>query len=95
MNLQFSSRVEFDLEEIAEWIAQDNPWRAVTFVVELRQEIQRIGRNPRLFRLRPEIGPEVRAISYGSYVILFTIREDAVRIERVVHGRRDLPRLLE
>jgi toxin ParE1/3/4 len=30
----------------------------------------------------------------GRYVILFRILDDAVRIERVVYGGRDLPSLL-
>jgi plasmid stabilization system protein ParE len=35
--LRFSPAAERDLEEIADYIAQDNPQRALSFVVELRQ----------------------------------------------------------
>jgi plasmid stabilization system protein ParE len=31
----------------------------------------------------------------GRYVILYRIVDDAVRVERVVHGARDLPALLD
>jgi len=35
-----------------------------------------------------ELGPDARLASAGQYVILFRIRHDIVRIERVVHGSR-------
>jgi len=35
MRLELSSYVEGDLQEIAEWIAQDNPRRAVSFIREI------------------------------------------------------------
>jgi toxin ParE1/3/4 len=94
MHIQFSSHVERDLEEIGDWIAQGSPSRAVTFVQELRREIRRIGDNPRLFRLRPEIRPDLRLATFGRYLILFRIADNMVHVERVVYGGRDLMRLL-
>lgn len=95
MRIELSDDIEPDLEAIADWIATGNPTRAVSFVRELRQEILRIARNPYLYRLRHELRPAIRIASYGSYVILFWVREETVRIERVVHGSRDLPRILQ
>jgi hypothetical protein len=48
-----------------------------------------------IYRLRPEIGAEARLATVGNYVILFRIRKDTVRIERVVHGGRDLLLVLD
>jgi toxin ParE1/3/4 len=93
MRLEFSRWVEGDLEAIADYIAQDNPARAVTFIGEIREKILRIGRQPLLYQLRPEIGEEARLSVVGRYVILFRIVEEVVRIERVVYGGRDLPEL--
>ena len=42
------------------------------------------------YRLRPEIGEDVRMAIVGCYVILFRTMAEAVRIERVVYGGRDL-----
>jgi len=81
------------LEEIADWIAQDNPRRAVTFIQEFRDAFQRIGDNPLIYQLRPDIGEDARLAVVGRYVILFWIDHDSVRIERVVFGGRDLPPL--
>jgi plasmid stabilization system protein ParE len=95
MRVTFSRFVETDLEAIADFIALDNPTRALTFIHEIRDEIQRIGRNPRVYRPRPEIGKDARLAVTGHYVILFRITAKAVRIERVVYGGRDLPTLLQ
>ena len=94
MRVEFSAFVEGDLIAIADYIAQDNSTRAVEFIREIRDEIRRIGKNPLIYRLRPEIGEEARLAIVGRYVILFRIRGKVVRIERIVFGGRDLPLLL-
>ncbi|HUY81723.1 MAG TPA: type II toxin-antitoxin system RelE/ParE family toxin [Acidobacteriaceae bacterium] len=95
MKVEFSDYVEDDLEAIADYIARDNPERALTFIREIRAEIRAIGRNPLLYRLRPEIGEDARMAFRGRYVILFRIADKRVRVERVVYGGRDLAPLLE
>ncbi len=95
MRVEFSVFVEGDLVAIADYIARDNPTRAVEFIREIRNEIRRIGKNPLLYRLRPEIGEEARLAIVDRYVILFRIQGKVVRIERVVFGGRDLPLLLQ
>lgn len=94
MHIEFSRFVEADLDAIADYIAQDNPSRALTFLEEIRAEILIISRNPRLYRLRPEIGEQARVAMVGRYAILFRIMHRAVRIERIVYGGRDLPAIL-
>lgn len=95
MRVELSRFIEPDLEAIADYIAQDNPERALSFLAEIRAKLVLVGNNPLLYRLRPEIGEEARIAVVGRYVILFRILENTVRIERVVFGGRDLPTLLE
>ena len=92
----FSDRAEADLEDVADYIALHNPRRAVSFVRELRARCERIAERPRANRLREEFGLGVRGAVHGAYLILYTHREDGrVVVERVVHGARDLGRLLD
>jgi len=91
MRVQSSLEVEDDLDEIAAYIAADNPRRAVTFIREIRAEIDRIGQGPQLYQLRPDVGEDARLAVVGLYVILFWLDGDVVRIERVVQGNRLLP----
>jgi plasmid stabilization system protein ParE len=89
MRLEFSRFVESDLEAIGDYIAQDNPKRAITFIREMRERIRAVGENPLIYRVRPEIGEGARMAVVGRYVILFCVVGEIVRIERVVYGGRD------
>jgi plasmid stabilization system protein ParE len=95
MRLRLSPFVPGDLEEIAEYIAQDSPRHAARLLRMLHARMKEIAKQPQLYRLRPELGADARMAAVGHYVILFRIRQNAVRIERVVHGSRDLLPLLE
>ena len=95
MRLRLSPHVPDDLEEIADYIALDSPRQAIRVLRELRSRMKEIAKQPELYQLRPEIGAEARLAVMGPYVILFRIRSNAVRIERVVHGSRNLLRILE
>jgi plasmid stabilization system protein ParE len=95
MRIQLSRFVESDLENIADFIAQDNPRRAVTFIRDLRDRFREIGRGQLHYQLRPEIGESARVAVFGHYVVLFRIVDQVVRIERVVYGGRNLPGLFQ
>ena len=95
MQVIFSSFVEADLDAIADYIAQDNPKRALSFLAEIRAKLRAVATQPLLYRLRPEIGDDARVALAGRYVILFRIVGDTVRIERVVYGARDLLALFD
>lgn len=89
MRLRFSPLAPRDLQEIADYIAQDSPRYALRVIRRLRAGCSEIARQPQLYRLRPELAPDARIAPVGNYVILFRIRNKAVRIERIVHGGRD------
>jgi len=46
MQVVFSLQAEIDLEEIADYIAADNPARAVSFIGEIREQCVRIAAAP-------------------------------------------------
>jgi plasmid stabilization system protein ParE len=94
MRVELSRFVEPDLEANADYIAQDNPERAVSFLQEIRTKLALVGQRPLAYQLRPEIGEDARIAVVGRYVLLFRIVGEVVRIERVVFGGRDLPDLL-
>jgi len=91
--VRLSSRIQGDLDAIAEYIADHNPNRAVTFVNEIRQEFAHIGQGPLHYPARPELGAGIRMAVFGEYLILFRVKGDAVSIRRVVHGARDLKKV--
>ncbi|MGF6095773.1 type II toxin-antitoxin system RelE/ParE family toxin [Pseudomonas sp. 18175] len=94
MKVQISPRAVQDLQEIALYIAQDNPQRALSFTAELRQKCQRIAEKPLAYRSRRELGENLRSCTHGHYVLFFECTDQAVTVVRVLHASRDLPQLL-
>lgn len=93
MKLTVSPLAEQDIEAIGDYIAQDNPVRALSFTEDLYQQCCVIGENPWLYRERPELGQSIRSCAYGRYLILYDTTDTEVRIERVLHGARDIDSL--
>lgn len=91
MRLELSHFIESDLDDIADYSAQDNPGRAVSFIKDIRAKFHDIHHNPLRYQLRTDIGNEARMATVGNYAILFRIAGNVVRIERVAYGGRDLP----
>jgi len=90
MRLEFQPQAERDLEGIGDYIAQDNPRRAISFLHELRAQCRKILMAPQAYRPRPELGEGIRSCAYGNYVIFFTEDGRLLRIIRVLHGAMDI-----
>jgi len=78
------------VETIGEFIAADKSAEAVTFVDELIAARSRIAEHPRAFQRRDDLADGLRQAVHRRYLILFTVDESGVVIERVVHGARRL-----
>jgi toxin ParE1/3/4 len=94
--LIFSPRSAADLNDIADYIARDNPGRAATFIVELETLCRGIAAAPAFHPARDDLAPGARMAVYGRYLIFYRHfpQDSLVRIERVLHGARRLPGLL-
>jgi plasmid stabilization system protein ParE len=45
--------------------------------------------------LRPEIAPNLRSTLVWPYVIFYRVEGDIVQIIRILHGKRDLRRIMK
>jgi len=88
--LEFSPEAEADLLDIAAYIARDNPGRARSFVDEVEADCADLLRYPKSGRARPELAPDLRSKPHGRYIIFYTPGSNSVRIERILHGARDI-----
>ena len=93
MRLSFSPRAEDDLEEIGDYIALDNPARAMSFVRELRTQAKRITAAPQACPLREDLAPNLRMLAFRSYLVFYRVLDHEIPIERILHGSRYLPGL--
>lgn len=74
MKVTLSSRARHNLEGIRNYIEQDNPVRAISFVDELRDIMKRLTDMPRAFPLVPRYEHHgIRRRSYKRYEILYSV----------------------
>ena len=90
MRVGFSPRAESDLEEIGDYIARDNPGRALTFLDELRATCLGITKNPEAHPTQPDLDPTIRRAVHRRYLIFYSVHPGEIRIERILHGARDI-----
>ncbi|QGP80935.1 type II toxin-antitoxin system RelE/ParE family toxin [Sphingobium sp. CAP-1] len=90
MIVQFSAEAERDLEAITDYIAQDNPGRAIAFLRELREKCLGLTDFPERFPLVPRYEAfGVRRRVYGNYLIFYHVEIDRIVIIHILHGAQD------
>jgi plasmid stabilization system protein ParE len=95
MMLEFSSEAENDLEQIADYIAQDDPRRALSFVQELRSKCEALLVAPNSFAFVPRFKHHgIRRRVYGNYLILYRAESEKVVIIHILHGATDYGAIL-
>lgn len=90
----YSAAARADLREIAAYIAEDSPAAAGRVVVALERACRSLATHPGIGRRRPELAPDLRSFAVGNYILFYRVRGDVVEIAAVLHGARDVERLL-
>lgn len=94
MKVIISDDASADLEDIGDFIAQDNPDAAISFVRRLRSRCSDLSQFPDSGRKREEFRRGLRSVTEGDYVIFYrTLDADVLVIMRIIHGKRDLRKL--
>lgn len=93
--VNYTPRALADLEEIHDYIAEQNPMNAARFIDQIEASSSQLGRTPAMGRLREELAPGVRSLALGKYVVFYRIKERSVEILRVVRGCRDIEAIWE
>jgi toxin ParE1/3/4 len=79
-----------DIDEIVDFIAEDNEAAARRWLDGLNRELDLLSRFPRMGPLREELAPGLRSLPFGNYVILYFALRDGLIVARVFHGARDI-----
>ncbi len=90
MKAILSDKAKNSITEIGEYIAEDNPRRAASFVRELRAKAMQIGNMPRAFPLMPRFEAQaIRRRPFGNYLIFYRIEDDRIFIIDILHAAQD------
>ena len=86
----YSRRAKADLDEIFDYIAADNPARALTYVEEIQEACEALESTPLIGVARPDLRSGVRILPLRARIVIaYEPRRDQVRILRVFRRGRD------
>jgi len=89
-----SSQAEIDLETILRDLQHNASVIAERYATAFSDKSHALARFPEMGRSRPEIGHAVRSTLVYPYVIFYRVDGEVVQILRILHGKRDLQRII-
>jgi len=89
-----SAQAQSDLDDIWEYISKDNLEAADRVRDALEKKMRELARLPGIGHPRPDVHPAYRFQRVYSYLIIYLPDTRPLQIVRVLHGRRDLRRIL-
>ncbi len=84
MALKWTKTVLRTVDEIAGYIAKDNPIRATSFVIELQRSVQKLQSHPSMGRAGRVPGTR-ELVLHKNYIAIYRVRGDDVEILRLHH----------
>src|SRR3989338_7397144 len=91
----WSYEANSDLEAIGKFIAKDSPSYASAFIRKILDAGNSLNTFPKRGRTVPEFAsPEIREIFVYDYRLIYQVRNSHVKILTVIHGSRDLARII-
>lgn len=91
-DFRLDPRASRDIVRVVEYIAADNVAAALKWREELIDRLILLAKNPYMGERRPDLAVDLRALSFGSYVIYFRPKQNFTEIVRIIHGARDIRR---
>ncbi|MDX2144714.1 MAG: type II toxin-antitoxin system RelE/ParE family toxin [Rhodospirillaceae bacterium] len=89
--VQLSPGAQADLAEIWAYLDEHiGANKADRWVDALTERFVLLDDNPRVGKLRPDLGRGRRSFVFGDYVVIYAVRDDWADILRVVHGSREI-----
>ncbi|MDN5215578.1 type II toxin-antitoxin system RelE/ParE family toxin [Fulvivirgaceae bacterium BMA12] len=93
---ELSTEADQDIDKIFDYTKVEFGFdQAVKYVSEFEDFFERLLDNPELGKKRDEIKAGLRSFPKAAHVIFYRVLNDRIRIVRVLHGSRDLPKFLD
>ena len=77
-----------DLDEAAEFIAQDNPESASRVLKRIWDAVQMLADHPHVGRAGRVLGTRELVIAGTPFIIPYRVAENTIQVLRVLHGKR-------
>lgn len=95
MIVELTANAEADLESIADFIARDNPVRALSFVRELYRSCLDLAEMPEAWPIVPRYEHHgIRRRVHGRYLIFYRIGAERITILHILNSAMDVEAIL-
>jgi toxin ParE1/3/4 len=88
-----SDQAILDLEEIWQYIGNDNPVAADEQIERIYEQCLLLKDNPEIGRKREELYNGLRSIVVSKYILFYRIKNEVLEIVRILSGYRDIDSL--
>jgi len=94
--IERSPRAKADVLTAAGYIAEQSQSRATAkrWIDTIDEKLKLLSLHTHAGEARPDLGASVRSFPVGNYVIFYRPMEDGIQVIRVLHGSRDVSRIL-
>jgi toxin ParE1/3/4 len=90
-----AERAEGDLADILDYLDQHSSPAAERFAAAIDRRCGQLALQPEIGRSREELAPGLRSIVIDRYVLFYRVTPIAVEVLRILHGARDLERIMK
>ena len=94
MTYALAPEAKRDLDAIKRYLLGKRASAAKLVLQDIRAACELLGAHPALGRSQQDLAPDVKSFPVRSYMVLYEVDQPAIRILRVIHGKRDLPTAL-
>lgn len=95
--IRFNPTAFSDLNEIKEYISQDNETFGAKVVNKILEDLEGLSQFPekgKSLTVKLEIKTKYRYLISGEYIIFYTYENEIISIQRILHGKRDYLKIL-
>jgi toxin ParE1/3/4 len=101
LRIVITPKASLDLDELFEYIAQNNLDAALRFFDSARQTFSQLARTPSMGGVYEISNPSLQGLrkwkvkGFEKYIIFYRFSEELLEILRIIHAGRDIPTILE
>lgn len=93
INYYITEEAEIDLNEIYIYTQSNfNHKQATIYLKKIESTLERLSKNPKLGIEKSEIRKGLFGITESEHLILYRMLSNEIRIIRVIHGSKDIPK---
>ena len=91
--IRLAHLADADLDEIRDYISQNNPTAANNVLDQLFGALESLANQPELGERREDLISGLRAFVVRPYVIFYQAAANGIHVARIIHGARDFPKM--